>query len=215
MSETVYILLPVHNRCEVTLRFIECLKVQTYSNYHLILIDDGSNDGTAEMVQENISELTIIKGDGTWWWAKSLQKGIEWLRSNNCQVNSIVLIINDDTEFETDFLEKGVSIISFRRDMIVKPYGYDCVKGHLVDAGISFDWFSLSGALAIANKEVDCFSTRGIFLTMSTLNKIGGFYPRLLPHYLSDYEFTLRAKSKGFSLVAEPSFVLKTPRSCV
>ena len=53
-----YILLPVHNRREITQKFIECLKSQTYQNYKLVLIDDGSSDGTAAMVQSQISDLT-------------------------------------------------------------------------------------------------------------------------------------------------------------
>ena len=29
---------------------------------------------------------------------------------------------------------------------------------------------------------------------------MGGFHPKLLPHYLSDYEFTIRATKKGFKI---------------
>ena len=64
MRETskIYILLPVHNRRDQTKTFIDCLTAQTYQNYHLILIDDGSTDGTAEMVQSKIPLAIIIKG---------------------------------------------------------------------------------------------------------------------------------------------------------
>ncbi len=40
--------------------------------------------------------------------------------------------------------------------------------------------------------------------------EIGGFYPRLLPHYLSDYEFTIRAHRKQMSLLRDPSLKLWT-----
>jgi len=83
VNENIYILLPVHNRLEITQRFITCLKAQTYQKYHLILIDDGSSDGTAEMVQENISSLTVVRGKGSWWWAGALQQGYRWLREQN------------------------------------------------------------------------------------------------------------------------------------
>jgi GT2 family glycosyltransferase len=33
---------------------------------------------------------------------------------------------------------------------------------------------------------------------------IGGFHPRLLPHYGSDYEFTIRAGRKGLVLTTTP-----------
>jgi GT2 family glycosyltransferase len=35
---------------------------------------------------------------------------------------------------------------------------------------------------------------------------LGGFYPKLLPHYLSDYEFTIRAHQRGYHLIIDESF---------
>lgn len=80
MSEKIYILLPVHNRSAITEHFVNCLAAQTYRSYHLVLIDDGSTDGTADMVRAKIKEISVIKGDGNWWWAGSLQQGIDWLK---------------------------------------------------------------------------------------------------------------------------------------
>ena len=54
---------------------------------------------------------------------------------------------------------------------------------------------------SLDHKDNDCLSTRGLFLYVKDFKKIGGFYPKLLPHYLSDYEFTIRAKRKGYNLI--------------
>ena len=35
--------------------------------------------------------------------------------------------------------------------------------------------------------------------------ELGGFHPRLLPHYLSDYAFTIRALRRGFALASDPA----------
>ena len=80
MKPYIYILLPVHNRRELTRDFIDCLKAQTYQNFHLVLIDDGSTDGTDQMVRERIENLTVIRGNGDWWWAGSLQQGFNYLK---------------------------------------------------------------------------------------------------------------------------------------
>ena len=34
----------------------------------------------------------------------------------------------------------------------------------------------------------------------------GGFHPRLIPHYLSDLEFTMRAHKRGMHLMIHPDF---------
>lgn len=211
MSAFVYILLPVHNRCEITRSFIGCLKEQTYQNFHLVLLDDGSSDGTADMVREQIASSTILRGNGNWWWAGSLQKGIDWLYSSRCHKDSLVLLINDDTEFDSGFLERGVQMTTSGQDLILKAYVYDREKGNLVDAGVRLDWLRLTSRVIDGDVEADCFSTRGIFMSIHTLMKIGSFYPSLLPHYLSDYEFTIRAKRKGIRFVTDPSISLITP----
>lgn len=208
MNETVYILLPVHNRREVTRRFIDCLKMQTYRDFHLVLIDDGSTDGTADMVREQISSVTVIRGKGNWWWAGSLQQGYLWIQKQNISQNNIVLIINDDTIFEPDFIEKAVMLLADQKKMLVCAYYYSLQDGRLIDSGLHIDWKSFSYHHNCLPEQINCLSTRGIFLRCSDIKEIGGFYSKLLPHYFSDYEFTMRAYRKGFKLTTNASLML-------
>jgi GT2 family glycosyltransferase len=208
LSETVYILLPVHNRCDVTKRFIDCLKVQTYTNFHLVLIDDGSTDGTAGMVREHIAAVTVIKGNGNWWWAGSLQQGYLWLKKQNIPQNSIVLIINDDTIFEPDFIEKAVMLLADEKGMLLSAYYFSLQDGRLIDSGLHIDWKLFTCIQTNNPDEINCLSTRGLFLRCSDLMEIGGFYPKILPHYYSDYEFTIRAFRKGFKLFSDAKLQL-------
>src|SRR4030042_66268 len=112
----LYILLPVHNRRNITANFIDHLLNQSFQDFHLLLIDDGSTDNTVEYVKEKIDpdKLTVIQGKGNWWWAGSLQQGYKWFNSNErtINVNDFVLIINDDTTFENNFLQKGIELLS-------------------------------------------------------------------------------------------------------
>ncbi len=209
MTEKVYILLPVYNRREITHRFIECLKNQAWKNYHLLLIDDGSTDGTEEMVRSLIPSLTVIRGRGDWWWAGSLQEGYRWLKARNVFPEDMVLIINDDTEFDSDFLETGVSILRQIRDTLLLAQCYSRVNEQLLDAGVHVDWKKLSFTQASGPNEINCLSTRGLFMRVGDFLKIGGFYPRLLPHYASDYEFTIRANRKCLRLATDPRLRLR------
>ena len=61
----VFVLVPVHNRREITRKFIACLTKQTYSPLQIIVIDDGSSDGTADMVRQDAPNAHVIRGDGT------------------------------------------------------------------------------------------------------------------------------------------------------
>ena len=197
MIDEFYILLPVHNRKEITRGFIQCLKAQSCSRYHLVLIDDGSTDGTAEMVCEYIPSLTVLRGKGDWWWAGGLQKGIDWLREREVDDSAIILFVNDDVTFGPDYLKLAGSVMNNRSGLLLLSK-FSCDGGNVIsESGIVADFRRLTFKAASAEEKVNCLSTRGLFARFGDLKSVGDFYPRLLPHYLSDYEYTIRAARKG------------------
>ncbi len=204
MNSKIYILLPVYNRKDITANFIECLQCQTYDNYHLVLIDDGSTDGTAELVKSTISSLTVIQGLGKWWWAGSLQQAYNWLKIQCTNSQDVVLIINDDTTFRCDFLETAIKILQRSSNTLLLSQCYSQHTQKLLDIGVHVDWANLKFESANNPENINCLSTRGLFLYVKDFFAIGGFYPRFLPHYTSDYEFTMRAYRKGYNLTSEP-----------
>ena len=203
MTDKIYIILPVHNRREITQCFIECLKAQTYQNYHLILVDDGSTDGTEEMVRSNVRSLTVIKGKGNWWWAGGLQQGINWLKHNDVQASDIVLMVNDDVTFDNFFLEKAIEILKYKQNCLLHAEAFGKKSGHLLLSGVQADLRTLTFRQTSVPHEINCLSTMGLFMKFSDLIKIGDFYPKVLPHYFSDYEFTIRAGKKGIELCVD------------
>lgn len=54
----ISVIVPVYNILEYLPRCVNSLKAQTYENIEIILVDDGSNDGTGELCEE------LAKGDG-------------------------------------------------------------------------------------------------------------------------------------------------------
>lgn len=213
MSEKIYILLPVHNRRAVTEHFVDCLAAQKYSNYHLLLIDDGSTDNTDQMVQAKIENTTVLKGKGNWWWAGSLQQGINWLESNNAKDHEIILFANDDITFDTDFLSAAVFTLDGMKNSLLLPYLRDNETGVPQESGIEANLRDLTFRPATSKDKINCLPTRGLFMRMEVLRRIGGFYPRLLPHYLSDYEFTIRAHKNGLHLCTSADIAISLDRS--
>lgn len=197
----VYIILPVYNRIKLTRRFVKCLKSQTHQNYHLILVDDGSIDNTEAMVKSQIKSVTVLKGKGNWWWAGSLQQGINWLKNNAVSASDLVLMINNDVTFDKHFLEKAIAILTHKQHTLLQALSFSKQTGRLVEAGVKADLKRLKFTQTTIPEETNCLSTRSLFMRFSDLNRIGNFYPELLPHYLSDYEFTIRAHKKGLNLL--------------
>jgi GT2 family glycosyltransferase len=200
-----YVLLPVHNRRQVTEQFVRCLLQQTDNRFHLVLIDDGSSDGTAEMVGQCVAPLTVISGRGDWWWAGSLQQAYLWLRSLPDGDGDIVLIMNDDTRFGPEFLAAGRAALAGTPKTLLLAQLYGGSAGEFREAGVKVDWRRLQFTVPRDAAEVNCFSTRGLFLRLADFLELGGFHPRLLPHYASDYEFSMRARRRGYRLRSDPA----------
>jgi|WetSurSiteA1Bulk_404760.scaffolds.fasta_scaffold00655_7 predicted SAM-dependent methyltransferase len=197
----IYILLPVHNRIEETKKVTNALKRQTYTDYELILVDDGCADGTVEYVTREIINVTVITGNGNLWWAGCLEKAKKHLSERkDIKKENIVVILNNDIIFDANFLLHIDLDMTENQDSLIAPKCYSQENHELIDDGIHVDWRKLTFKSAKNRDEINVLSTRGLYMSYEIFSKIGHFHPFLLPHYGSDYEFTHRAYKKGFPL---------------
>ena len=202
-KENLYIILPVHNRASITERFAYNISKQTYSDFKVLLIDDGSVDDTCAKVKAILPnrnlEILNFQG-GNLWWGGGLQKGYEWLIKNNIPKNHYVLIANDDILFEKDFLENGISLLRLNKNIILSGFLYSAQTGKRLKIGYSIKWGKFSIESTDIISKLDSLDSYALFFRIGDFYKIGGFHPKLIPHYLSDIEFVYRAKQKGFKL---------------
>jgi GT2 family glycosyltransferase len=200
---TVYVVSACHNRKASTKAFCESLKRQSYSNFVFVLVDDGSTDGTADMVRAYPFCKHVCRGDGGLWWAGGIRRGLARVKGLEPRDTDLVLIANDDTTFDEDFLEKAVG------EMETHGTGAAlCVSIEFTDSKGSNDggtvcyWPRFTYKHYGSHPErIDCASTRCILFRYRDLSDHTTFRPRLLPQYLSDYEFTIRARRRGVRLL--------------
>ena len=207
---TIYVLAPVHNRRALTERFARCLAAQTDQAFQLVLVDDGSTDGTAESVLSILPCATVIRGTGHWWWAGSLERARQWLIGRSAEPGQLVLIANDDTTFASDFLAAGRAAMEAGERTLLLAQPFSAETGEATGLGVTVDWAELTFRPTFDPAAIDCFPTRGLFLRREDFLALGGFHTVLLPHYLSDYEFTLRAARRGYRLATDPTVRLVT-----
>jgi GT2 family glycosyltransferase len=109
------------------------------------------------------------------------------------------MFANDDIEFDPDFLLRAVDILG-KRDGMLLPKIFAGNDKKPIESGIEADLRRLSFQVASSPEKINCLPTRGLFMRMWVVRHVGDFYPKLLPHYLSDYEYTIRANKKGIKL---------------
>lgn len=193
----VYVITAVHNRYPITEAFVRLLCNQTYQNIQLLLVDDGSTDGTADMVKKRMPNAVILKGDGNLWWGGALHKAYIWLK-NHAEKDDYIWISNDDTWFPEDYCEKAISILESNGNCLLTGYGVSKQSGKQVDGAVNFVFPECGGYRTDKSEAYEnCASTRSLFLKADHFIKAGGFHPVLLPHYGSDYEWTIRCCRKN------------------
>jgi GT2 family glycosyltransferase len=208
----IYILVPVHNRCAITKRFAKQLLSQTSQAFHLVLLDDGSNDGTAETVKELLADkVTVLKGKGEWWWGGALEAGYHQIRRMDCASPSrvIVGVMNDDTMFDDDFLSKVASFFATAHETdALLATAIDEATGHKW-TGAMIDWFPFRVKLTNTQEGFDCASGRALFMKRERFVQSGGFWAKRIPHYFCDFEFTFRLQKRGVRIVAPADITIR------
>lgn len=201
----IYVITAVHNRIAITSRFVKSLKMQTYKGkIHFLVIDDGSTDGTDKMVKEEYPESTVIYGNGNLFWGGALDKAYKYLMKKGIKNDDIIFYVNDDSRLETDYLEKAAELLKKHPNDIVTGCAYGIKTGNYMDGPVDFNLKNGAVTHLPAGSTGNCASTRALCMSAAVFKDIGGFHPVLLPHYASDYEYTIRAYKKGHKIISSP-----------
>jgi GT2 family glycosyltransferase len=210
----VTIVTPVFNGIEHTRVYLESLSGCNYPNYEVVIVDDGSSDGSAAMIAARYPQVRILHGDGNLWWSGGTNRGIQDALARG---TDFILTMNNDVTVAPDFLSALVDAAAENPGAIVggKIYFMDEPQ-RIWSAGGRLSWITGKTLIQIGHGEVDrtefCRRERMDFLTgMNVLIPAGvfariGFYDEIhFPQYHADSEFTLRARKSGIPIIFEPS----------
>ena len=102
------IIIPVHNGLEYTKVCLNSLKENIVfahlndSKVKIIVVDDGSADGTESWIKSNFPEVIILKGDGNLWWSGSINMGVRFaIEHLSC---NFILWWNNDIRATNEYL---------------------------------------------------------------------------------------------------------------
>jgi len=91
---------------------------QTYRDFFVLIIDNGSSDGTPEFVREHFPEAGILRNVKNLGFARAHNQGIAYAKAhlNGADGDPLVLVTNPDIILEPDFIEKLAAEIDRRVD---------------------------------------------------------------------------------------------------
>ncbi|MGZ2482237.1 GT2 family glycosyltransferase [Rhizobium pisi] len=204
---TVHVIIPVFNRLHFTRACIAYLRAQTWRPINIIVSDGGSTDGSVATIRAEFPDVTVLTTDKEFWWSGSMALGIDHVLSLGGRPDDLVLMMNNDTILDSDYVETLVKA-ALQHDAAVGGLIVDSRDPEQVlDAGEYVDWEGYTFSVRqhvdpgeIYRDDVDVLPGRGSIIPLRMIRAAGNVDAEMLPHYLADYEFFCRLKSHGFKL---------------
>ncbi|MDD5449165.1 MAG: glycosyltransferase family 2 protein [Candidatus Omnitrophica bacterium] len=181
------------------------LKRMNYKNYRIILVDNGSTDGSGDRLKKRFNEADYIKSDVNLGFAGGCNLGIK--SSFAAAAAGHVLLLNNDTVAGENLLTSLLKIANSENAIgilgAVNYYYSRPEKVHM--AAHRFLWWSgIQGIKTGVKKEfeeVQSVSACCMLIKKEVIERIGLLDERFFIYY-EDSDFCLRAGRAGFKVAA-------------
>lgn len=207
-----WILIPVHNRRRVTLETLEALEAFGVMGWASILVvDDGSTDGTADEISAGFPMVEILRGDGCLFWTGAMEIGMKHAVTNGAEC---CVWMNDDIKLLPGTIEAVVEL-AMTRSTVVTAQGL-AERGNLEPWPFALLYRSSTGLVRrdpdMSVKEpvqVDTFRGNLVAIPLAVIKRVG--YPdgKNIPHLGGDSDYGLRATAAGFKCLTLLSAIFR------
>lgn len=214
MSATprVTVVVPTLDARDLVEAALATLAAQTYRDHRVVVVDDGSSDGTAEAVRERWPGTVVARHAVNRGVAAALNRGVA-----EANGSELVALLNNDVELDPAWLERLVACLDAHPDAVAATGKLRSFheRSRIDAAG---DW--LLSSTAVVNRghgETDhgqYDTPQAVFgacagatlYRASALADVGPFDERL-GTYLEDVDWSVRARLRGHEVRYEPAAV--------
>ena len=213
-SPLVFAVVVNWNRGEDTLECLRSLEQQTYPRIRIIVVDNGSEDGSPESIQRNFPGVELIRLPRNTGFAGGFNRGIERALS---QGGDCVLILNNDTVSDRQMVEKLVGNLQTGAGIAFPKiyYYHDPLRIWSVGAQRQFLTLEMTdkatGQLDRGQwdevRERDYVTGCALLVQREVFEKVGLFDERYFAYY-EDMDFSFRVRKAGFRMRLVPKALL-------
>lgn len=212
----IAVLVTCHNRREKTLLCLRALfacRLPDWFSLLVVLVDDGSTDGTRDAVQAEFPTVDILIGDGNLFWNKGMHRAHLAALARQPE---FFLWLNDDTTLLPKSLATVLETHAALTEEVKTPV---IVVGSCVeDAGgrLTYGGAVSAGRLRrftyrkvpIGDSPVECEVMNGniVLVPSAAADRIGPIDPEF-EHAMGDTDYALRARRAGCRVFVAPGVV--------
>lgn len=208
----IHIAIPVFNRKAYLKGCLESLRAQTNQDFKVIVTDDGSTDGTGEMLRTEFPEVTVLQGDGNLWWTGAINMAVSHALEL-CDESDLILVLNDDLVVPETYIENFYALAAKYPDALIGSVVTDIHNRDLIaSGGVKINWLTgkvrginegkslASFAKGYVRDDVSYLTGRGVLIPSKVFRELGIYNNK---HYqqCGDTELPRRAQKAGYKLL--------------
>ncbi|MCE9519162.1 MAG: glycosyltransferase [Verrucomicrobia bacterium] len=191
------IIIPVHNRARITLACLDRLSwCAGDPAWKIIVVDDGSTDGTGTSVSHLHPHVEIVAGNGQLYWTGAIAKGMK----HAAELGATEIVwLNDDTSPDETSLRRIVNHVRHNPEHLLASCAMIDGKPAATCSLRRRSVLPVSDELA----PVDVLAGYQVAFSVEVMRKIGLPDAKRWPHYGGDSSFTRQAHNAGFHLFVD------------
>ncbi|HEX9658758.1 MAG TPA: glycosyltransferase family A protein [Rhodothermales bacterium] len=220
LSPAVSVVIPLYNKVDLVAEAIESVLNQDFEDFEIVIVDDGSTDGSAQIAQGYAERL-----GGLCTYVRQERAGAGAARNRGMRIASgeFIALLDADDLWAPEKLRRQIGFMEAHHDVDWSATNYFVVKGAQTEPVAALphegggsgdpwrivDWFS-----AMADGEI-LVQTSGVVLRRSLVERVGEF-DESIPSG-QDFEYWVRiaetAPSCGYCLTPCYTFSTNSPYS--
>lgn len=216
MSSSVAIVLVNWNSYEFTHDCINSLKKVTYQNFSIIVVDNGSVDGSGQKLQNEHQELIVLFSPDNKGFTGGNNLGLAYAIQNGYDY---AMMLNNDTFVEPDFLDHLVKYLDHHPNTgAVQPRIYfNHNRSLLWNGGTGYNQLTglpytigeskLTKPIHLKIKEI-AWITGCAFMVRTSILLQTGLLAENMFIYSEDVDLSFRIKKKGYRLTYLPASIV-------
>jgi GT2 family glycosyltransferase len=216
MHPKVAVILLNWNSFDHSSNCIQSLQLCDYPNFEIILVDNGSIDGSGNLLKAKFPEIILIASPTNEGFAAGNNRGFSYAIENQF---TYAMMLNNDVFVEPDFISKLIQYMETHPDTgAIQPkifFNHDRKK--IWNGGSYFlSWLGWTyskrymrkaGVLQSQFQQVD-WITGCAFLTKTSILKEVGLLKEAFFIYYEDVDLSFRIRSKGYELIYHPDSII-------
>jgi GT2 family glycosyltransferase len=212
----IAVLITCHNRKDKTISCLNHLQYACKSKLNkfeiaIYLTDDGSTDGTSDLIKVLFPEVLVLKGNGNLFWAGGMRN--TWREAIKRKYDAY-LLLNDDTNVSTNLFDEmrkvheyslanygsGGIYIGSTKDPITKDrtYGGAVITNKFYS---TYQRLEPNGTI----QECDLGNANIMLVSHGVVDKIGILSDQYT-HGIADYDYTLTAKKHNVPVLITENY---------